>query len=634
MGLTAIRRIAKARWLVLLAAGLLAVYVVGRISDYQAENALTHEAVASVTFREDLATLDRGAFEDIIAEEFLLAEGVNSDLVGDTPGTFLPWQLAEVEMVLDQNQIVFTGRGYSQEDADEIARTMQERYLASSSVGTGAAQIQQEIDVITREIATLEQRILDRENGSPLTDEQVLIESRRAGIENQISSLQGSYGSLGVELLNPIAPRTEDDVRSDIDETLAEIVRLQTELQALPPAPDQATTVDEQALIDGLRLAQLEARWQELSTQLQIIEGRATPSPVVVQPVSAMASSSPMNQLLAFAGAVIVTLMALVGLERTRGVVWAASDIEEEATVLAELPPRDLNTFKRPVSEPWYFTVPGGGRKAAVQLLRSQLDGFRNTVVAFQGSGVYADDTLDLTADVALSAAVSGRSVLLIDATFSGRNDRVEFGGEDIPSLHSMLTEGPDDPQAAMTEMKSLLAGQMETYRDLRVVRCGIDELDASDALAGQRFEMLLDVARESFELVFVAGAGFGEPTSYVLAQRVDQVILVGSIGHTLDRDIEAAQRDFRTRRASLLGVVMLRRRRSKVRRWFAPKLRRTVWAVADGLRPVGQKTKGVFTKDSDDGPGMNGFENTLDRFKVTGDSLDSLKDSEYDEYY
>lgn len=632
MGLTAIRGIAKARWLILVVVGLLAVVAVSRLADYQREKALTNEAFSSVTFTEDPASADRGIFEEMIIDEHFLAQDVNSDVLGDTPGSFVPSQFAEIDLVLDQNQIRFIGRGYSQDEANEIVQNMLDRYLAISSVGSGTTKLSAEMDEVMAEIALLEQRTLDRELAVPQTGEQVQIEVTRAGLQNQISSLQAAYGSLGVELLNPVAPRTAVDVQTDIDRTLGEILRLEQQLLALPPAPDSVTKVDEQALIDSLRLQQLQLRWQELATQLENLRGLAVASPVAAQPVSETSDSPMTNQLLALVAAMVVVLMVLVGLERTRGIVWSAGEVDNEMPVLAELPPRALHTLKAPTADPWYITVAGGRRKAAIQLLRSQLDSYKNPVVAFSGSAVYDDDTLDLASDVALAAAVSGRSVLLIDATFSGINQRVEFGDSEV-TLHSILTDASDDPQAAIADFKSLLTSLPETYRDLRSLRSAFGVVDATDVMAGQPFEWLLEVARENFDVVLIAGTAFGEPTSYVLAQRVDHVILVGSIGHTADRDLEAARRDFRSRRAGLMGVVLLRRRRSKVRRWLSPRLRRTLWRFLDVLSPITSRVKRIFTKSpGETGPGMNGFESTLGRFSVTGESLENLKTPEADE--
>jgi hypothetical protein len=594
------------------------VVVTGRLADYQEENLLTHEASATVTFKEDPATLDSASFDEFLVDQHLLAEDVNSDVVGSTPGPFLPWPIAEVDLALDQNQITFIGRGYGQEEADELVRTMQDRYLAISSVGAGLEQLSQELDDLTAEIAALEAKIAGYGVPVPLTDEQVVMETQRAALISALGSLTSQYGTFRAELINPPVDRTIGQIQTDIEEVQAEMLAVQQQLSAMPPAPTDIPSVNEQQIVDQLNLDNLRVRYQTVYAERARLEGLASGGPVVPQTVTSVSGSPLTNQTLALVAAVVVTLLALVAIERTRGIVWAGREIDSVVPALAELPPRGFNTFKRPTSLPWYLTVPGGHRKAAVQLIRSQLDAYHNVVVAFQGVGVYDDDTLDLTADVAMSAAVSGRQVLLIDATFSGRNRLIEYGALGSDTLTSLLVESAEDPETTMAEMKKVLIGQPESHRNLRVLRSGADEegavpVDAADALAGQQFEMLLDVARDIFDLVIVAGAGFGEPTSYILAQRVDDAVLVGSIGHSIDEDIEAAERDFRVRRANLLGIVMIRRRRSRIGRWLAPRTTKVLWRATDNLKPVADKVKDSFHAEEDeDKPGLSGFS---DRF-------------------
>jgi len=101
--------------------------------------------------------------------------------------------------------------------------------------------------------------------------------------------------------------------------------------------------------------------------------------------------------------------------------------------------------------------------------------------------------------------------------------------------------------------------------------------------LSGYRFEILMEVAREMFDLVLIAGSTLGEAASHVLAQRVDAVILVASAGHTVTRSLEAADRDFSLRRATLLGVALIRRRRSRVGRALGSRFRAWIWRTFGG---------------------------------------------------
>lgn len=591
MDVTALRGIAKARWWILVAAAILAVYVTGRLADYQNDNLISHEAITSITFVEDPSNLERGDFEQYLSEQSLLAEDANSDLLGETPGPFLPWELAEIHLVSDQNQIIFIGRGYTQAEADEIAMAMRDKYLSVSTVGAGRQRMSQELDDLTVQIGELTNQINARQAVPAPTEDETVQATTRTALETRISSLQGRYGALGVELMNPV-DRSAAAVQNEIDRVLEEIIRLQLQLRGLPETTDTTTPAvpDEQLVLDQLKLSQLQATWTQIYTQLRDLEALASVSDVVAQPPTVGLTSTRYNQALALGGALVVAMLALVAIERTRGIVWSTAELKGDAPVLTELPPRQLQPFSRPSSEPWYIAVPAGRRKASVQLIRSQFDALQNQVIAFQGTGVYDSDTLDLAADVAMSAAVSGRNVLLIDATFSRRATQVEYGDLDSDdTLMNLLSTLPDDPEEAMSEIKNTLLSMPHGRRELRALRSGVGTIDAGDALASQHFEMVLDVAREHYDLVVVTGAAFGEPTSHMLAQRVDDVVLVGSIGHTIDRQVEAAERDFKSRRAALLGIVMLRRRRGIIKRWVTPVWRARLWTLLDWLRSGGE---------------------------------------------
>ena len=201
-------------------------------------------------------------------------------------------------------------------------------------------------------------------------------------------------------------------------------------------------------------------------------------------------------------------------------------------------------------------------------MLRSQLDDQDNAVVAFQGSGIFKEDIRELTADISVAVAASGRSVLLLDATFDKTNHMIEWGPETGPTMSSLLNSAGGEREELISEFKTALLSSPEVVQGLRALRSGNGKRDAADVLSGYRFEVLLEVAREIFDLVIIAGTNLGEAASHVLAQRVDSVILVASAGHTVTRSLEAADRDFAIRRATLLGVVLLRRRRTKLTRW------------------------------------------------------------------
>jgi hypothetical protein len=361
-----------------------------------------------------------------------------------------------------------------------------------------------------------------------------------------------------------------------------------------------------------LELQQLEARWNNLFSGILEQQALARSSTVDSRPVTLDAASTANNQMLATVGAVAAALIGLVAIERGRGMMWSQKDLDEGPPVIVELPSRPMAVFHHPTSQPWYLETPGGRRKAAIQMLRSQLDDYDDAVVAFQGSGVFKEDIRELTSDVAVAVAVSGRSVLLLDASFDRSNHMVEWGPEAGATLSNLLSGQGSEREELISEFKTALLSTPEVVHGLRAIRSGNGKRDAADVLSGYRFELLLEVAREIFDLVLISGSNLGEAASHVLAQRVDDVIIVASAGHTVTRSLEAADRDFAIRRATLLGVVLLRRRRTKVTRWASTGFRSWMWRTIDrfseGKRENGdQAGEDVEIADDEGGPGGKG---------------------------
>lgn len=616
--MTTIRGIAKARWWILIAAGILAYVVSGELAEYRNQHLPQFEAVTSVTFIEDPQALERDDFETMLEQELARATNVNSGLLDETPGAFIPWLLAEVDLEDDQNQLRFIGRGTTQEEANELAFTMRENYLASSTIGAGLTQARQDLAELTEQINTMRQEIEDLAAASPLSQDELLLQTQRAALENQILALRSHYGTLTTLLMNPeLVLRTPESIQAEMARTLEQLTALEVQFATYPPPPDPAlaATQNEEILLKQLELQNLETRWNERYTTENTLESLANFSDVDPQPVTLDAASTSNNQMLAVVGALAATLIGLVAIERGRGMMWSSKDLEEGPPVIVELPSRPLATFHHPTTEPWYLETPGGRRKAAIQMVRSQLDQYDNTVIALQGSGVFREDIRELSSDVGVAVAVSGRSVLLIDASFEKGNRMVEWGPQAGPTLSAMLHGQAVEREELISEFKTTLLSSPEVVHGLRAIRSGNGQRDAADELSGYRFEILLEVARELFDLVLVSGSNLGDAASHVLAQRVDGVILVASAGHTVVRSLEAADRDFAIRRATLLGVILIRRRRSRFVRGAAKGFRRRLWNTidrfsegkGDKVEAGGDEPADVANVAEDDGHGGKG---------------------------
>lgn len=604
MDLTTIKGIIKARWWVLVAAGILAVVLSGNLAEYRNEHLPDFEAVSTVTFIEDPQTLEREDFETFLETQFALAQDVNSGLLDETPGSFIPWLLAEVDLESDQNQIQFIGRGFTQAEASELSEHMRDQFLAASTIGAGQERMSQELEDLTVQIGDLRRQIAQAQAAVPLTPEELAVQTERTALENAVLALENHYGALQVELMNPVL-RTAEAIRAEMDRTLGELQAKRAELATYPPPPPDPTVSpaidDEQTLLDQLRLQNLENRWQQLYIGQRELDALTTVGNVDPQPVTLDAASPTTNQALSLLGALVVAMAGLIAIDRGRGVMWSENDLEEEGpAVMVSMPPRDLKVFTKPSNAPWYVATTRGRRKAAIQMLRSQLDDQRNSAIAFQGTGVLRGDIQELAADTAVAMAVSGRSVLLIDTSFHPSNRLVEFQPADGPDLVSLLSTESVEREDLMSEYKEALASRPEVMSRLRSLRSGSGELEAADALAGYRFEILLNVARELFDVVILSGADLGEAASHVLAQRVDSVVLVTSAGHTSTRAIESADRDFATSRARLRGLALLRRRRNRLTRLIGQKTRKLVWSSVDKINETRSDPDGESTQSDD----------------------------------
>ncbi|MGH3650739.1 MAG: hypothetical protein ACRDU9_08530, partial [Acidimicrobiia bacterium] len=386
--MTTIRGIAKARWWVLVAAAILAVVVSGRLAEYRNDNLPTFEAVSSVTFIEDPQALEREDFETFLETEFARATDVNSGLLDETPGPFIPWLLAEVNLENDQNQIQFIGRAYTQDDADALAESMRDNYLASSTIGAGLTQTRNDLEALTNQIRALRQEIADLQASTPLSPEELAVQTQRAALETRIASLRSHYGTLGSQLMNPeLVLRTPESIQAEMDRTLAELTRLEAEFASYPPPPNPelAATQNEELLLKQLELDTLTARWNQLYIGERELDSLATVGEVDSQPVTLDATSPTSNQTMALLGALAAALIGLIAVERGRGMLWSAKELDEGPPVLVELPSRPHAMFRHPTNLPWYMETPGGRRKASIQMLRSLLDDHDNEVVAFQG---------------------------------------------------------------------------------------------------------------------------------------------------------------------------------------------------------------------------------------------------------
>lgn len=610
MDLKALKRIILARWWILVLAAVLAVVASNRLDDYREENLPLAEAVTWVTFIEDPAALERDEFESLLETQVALAQTVNSDLLNEVPGPFIPWRMAEVELEFDQNQIQFIGRGEDEEAAMAKASELRENFLAASSIGAGRDRINAELEELTDRIGELRVIIAAATTPVPLTPEELDNESRRGTISGQIGALQGHLAALTVELVNPIA-RSGAAIQDEMTATQEDIDILEAELAAIPTiAPPVEDAADLELLLTELQLQNLEQRWETLYQNERRLAALATTGDIVAQPpTTGFTSASMRNTAIAVFAVLLVVTAAIVVFERARSIAWTTNDLDFDVQpkVFTEVASRGLDVFERPTDNLWYLSAPRGRRKAAVQYLRSALEDYQNAVIGIQGTGVHQIDIHELAGDIAISVAVSGRKVLLLDSAFDEQNRLPEYGAEKNVTLAELLFTDIGHRSEA-SYFQGALADQQPVSHGLVALRAGAIDFDSADVLSTSLFESLLAVAQEMFDLVIVVGSEVEDPASHVVSKRVDTVVLLGAIGHSVSDNIEAAVRDFAVRNTQLLGVVMVAKRRNFLQRWGAGLFRRISWRIIDWVRSF-REVKPVT---------MSGFEQQLDRFEVS----------------
>ncbi len=158
------------------------------------------------------------------------------------------------------------------------------------------------------------------------------------------------------------------------------------------------------------------------------------------------------------------------------------------------------------------------------------------------------DGKTTLAANLAVSIAHSGKSVLLIDADFRRPRCHAVFGVENKVGMSAVI-EGTVEIQDAI---------QATEIEHLSLLTCGKRPENPSELLTSRRFEELLDVLRAQYELVIVDTPPVLAVTDPLnVAPRVDGVLLVlrltKNARHSGHRTLESLAEVG----ANVLGVVV-----------------------------------------------------------------------------
>jgi len=168
------------------------------------------------------------------------------------------------------------------------------------------------------------------------------------------------------------------------------------------------------------------------------------------------------------------------------------------------------------------------------------------------------DGKSTVAANLAISMAQSGKSVVLIDSDL--RRPRVQklFGIENEKGLAWLLSQLPKNPPPEL--VKELLAEVIvESSADnLSVIGAGARPDNPSELLSSTQFDTLMNVLRDLFDLVIVDSPPLLAVTDpSTLASRVDGVLLVVRLKKNAKPVAARASRMLETLEANVIGVVV-----------------------------------------------------------------------------
>lgn len=566
-------RLLRTRWWLVLGVALLNVWIAGYLTDLRNRELPEWDAIAPVVYSPRLGEVDD---EPVLARLQADAEGARestSDLLEAREGLF-GWETAAIEADERSQRLLFVGRGDTPEQAEAEAEELRQRFTEAGFLDEARiGELDNQLDLILDELGLLRQRIDAATATEPIDPQDEL---RRTLLDDEAGALRSRHAGLSGQLLGPPPEgRTIESIQEEMELIRQRLAEIQAELATLPAPPAQADGGEDEdapppeeslpTTIDRLQYEQLQAVYQELFIRRLEAESGGSTQPITVHESSLQPTRKGLNQALGALVGVAAALFGLAMTDRARDLVWSASDADG-VSVLQGLPPRPVFTS---LARPWYLRSPPGERKSGIQKLRSVvevLEGDGGVAIGISGISSSAEDVHELAADLAVSLAVSGRQVLLIDADVDQSSRLVEFGRDRV-ALSELLRVPVDRQGDGGRELETQLLESTEVITNLRAVPAGRHQLDAADTLSRPEFGALLDTARRMFDLIIVSGAPASEPGAHVLSQRLDAMILMGSAGQTAVSSVVAVTRSLTDRRARLLGFVLLSRSFGLLRR-------------------------------------------------------------------
>jgi len=228
---------------------------------------------------------------------------------------------------------------------------------------------------------------------------------------------------------------------------------------------------------------------------------------------------------------------------------------------------RQMSTCLMPLLNPWSSITEN------YRLIQTNLKGKGEKVpgVLMVTSAQQQEGKTVTAANLGLTAALSGKQVLLIDADMRNPSAHTVLGLSRTPGLANMLAQmsvasSADRPPAATrngekppTESYSYWANRT-SVQGLHVIPAGITETAPTTLLDSERIHQLVGVAQQRYDLVLIdTPPTRAASDAVVIGTQINASTVVVSADGTDSRALDSAMKSLRTAGVQVAGVVLNR---------------------------------------------------------------------------
>ncbi len=579
MELSRLRRMARARWWIIVIAGLIGAVAAYAFIDVANTNIEPRwSAVATVEFstsdeasgeaepasggRGGSGGADTGALSALVESAEALANEANAAIVEEGGG--------QIVALPNAGRVEFQATAANEEAAFDVVDTMRENFRA---VDPTALDVEATIAALVEEAAQIQDQLAAYEPPPPPEEPEIPadIQAKIDVLGSRIGAVTSNVGAIQTEIQDELAEEEPDEEfleekQAELEFIEAQLAALKAEQAALTPDPPEEEEFELTAAQE-LEKAAATARLQEIGTQYQELlaleDGPTETSeyPDVVTTDETPAETSPLLAgFIGLLGGFVLGFGAIIFIDRVREAVWTPGDMDK-MPVLAEMPQSATRFGGRR-----YRTARQGGvrtvRSAVLGLFHAQ----GPSTVGFTGLGATDQAVTDLVYDVAVSLADVGRSVLLIDGNIgalASHRDLVSGG----TTLADLIAHDSDE-MALSGRVGAVLEGTVQPVPNLHVLPGDPRSVDPVDTLASKSFRELTQLAAARFDVVMVVGPAALSPFAYVMTGLVSAYVVVATTGRTRQQHIRQLATQFAGGKSRLVGAVLLG---SRPRRGWVP---------------------------------------------------------------